>query len=85
MKLIYASYDAEYFAHQMKDNSIHGRFDGTIEVDGNSLVIDGTRIALSHTQDPAEIPLAEHGAEYVYESTCPPDHGEGAAASEGWR
>merc|ERR1712039_735305 len=69
LKLINASYDAEYLAYQMKYDSIHGRYDGTIEVDGDSLVIDGTKVALSHTRDPAEIPFAEHGADYVCEST----------------
>jgi len=69
LKLINASYDAEYLAYQMKYDSIHGRYDGTIEVDGDSLVIDGQKVALSHTRDPAEIPFTEHGAEYVCEST----------------
>merc|ERR1719373_1181885 len=69
LKLVNASYDAEYLAYQMKYDSIHGRYDGTIEADGDSLVIDGKKIALSHTRDPAEIPFAEHGAEYVCEST----------------
>merc|ERR1711972_1238456 len=69
LKLINASYDAEYLAYQMKYDSIHGRYQGTIEADGDSLVIDGHRVALSHTRDPAEIPFAEHGAEYVCEST----------------
>merc|ERR1712190_441141 len=69
LKLINASYDAEYLAYQMKYDSIHGRYQGTIEPDGDSLVIDGTKVALSHTRDPAEIPFAEHGAEYVCEST----------------
>merc|ERR1711963_1180487 len=44
-------------------------YDGTVEVDGDSLVIDGKKVALSHTRDPAEIPFTEHGAEYVCEST----------------
>merc|ERR1712037_487261 len=48
---------------------IHGRYDGTCEADGDSLVIDGKKVALSHTRDPAEIPFTEHGAEYVCEST----------------
>jgi len=33
------------------------------------LVIDGKKVALSHTRDPAEIPFSKHGAEYVCEST----------------
>merc|ERR1719502_2199390 len=69
LKLVNASYDAEYLAYQMKYDTIHGRFDGTVEVDGDSLVIDGKKIALSHTRDPSEIPFAEHGELYVCEST----------------
>merc|ERR1711976_485926 len=56
-------------AYQMKYDSIHGRYDGTIDADGDSLIIDGQKVALSHTRDPAEIPFTEHGAEYVCEST----------------
>jgi len=69
LKLINASYDAEYLAYQMKYDSIHGRYDGTVEVDGDSLVIDGHKVALSHTRNPAEIPFKAHGADYVCEST----------------
>ena len=69
LKLINASYDADYLAYMMKYDTIHGKYDGTVEVDGDSLVIDGQKVALSHTRDPAEIPFGEHGAEYVCEST----------------
>ena len=69
LKLINASYDSDYLAYMMKYDSIHGKYDGTVEVDGDSLVVDGQKIALSHTRDPAEIPFGEHGAEYVCEST----------------
>eukprot|EP00439_Symbiodinium_sp_Y106_P076489 s219_g15.t1 len=40
-------------------DTIHGKYDGTVEVDGDSLVIDGQKVALSHTRDPAEIPFGE--------------------------
>merc|ERR1719379_2250028 len=69
LKLVNASYDAEYLAYQMKYDSIHGKYDGTIEADGDSLVIDGQKVALSHTRDPAEIPFGDNGADYVCEST----------------
>merc|ERR1711920_267105 len=69
LKLINASYDADYLAYMFKYDTIHGKYDGNIEVDGDSLVVDGKKIALSHTRDPAEIPFGEHGAEYVCEST----------------
>merc|ERR1719329_1175518 len=69
LKLINASYDADYLAYMFKYDTIHGKYDGTIKVDGDSLVVDGKKIALSHTRDPAEIPFAAHGADYVCEST----------------
>ena len=69
LKLINCSASVEYMAYQMKYDSVHGRYKGTIEADGEFLVVDGKRIAVSHTRDPAEIPFAEHGAEYVCEST----------------
>merc|ERR1712087_63177 len=69
LKLINASYDADYLAYMMKYDTIHGKYDGTIEADGDSLVIDGQKVALSHTRDPAEIPFGENGADYVCEST----------------
>ncbi|CAE8637274.1 unnamed protein product [Polarella glacialis] len=69
LNLINASYDAEYLAYQLKYDSIHGRYDGTVEVDGDCLIIDGHKVALSHTRDPAEIPFAELGVDYVCEST----------------
>ncbi|CAE8621031.1 unnamed protein product [Polarella glacialis] len=69
LKLVNASYEADYLAYMMKYDSIHGRYDGTVEVDGDSLVIDGHKVALSHTRDPAEIPFAKYGADYVCEST----------------
>merc|ERR1711953_43909 len=69
LKLINASYDAEYMAYMMKYDTVHGKYDGTVETDGDSLVIDGQKVALSHTRDPAEIPFAANGADYVCEST----------------
>merc|ERR1740121_1015875 len=69
LKLINTTYDADYLAYMMKYDTIHGTYDGTIEADGDSLVIDGKKIALSHTRDPAEIPFGENGADYVCEST----------------
>ena len=66
LKLINASYDADYVAYRMKYDTIHGKYDGTIVADGDSLVIDGHRVALSYIRDPADIPfLAANGAHYV--------------------
>jgi glyceraldehyde 3-phosphate dehydrogenase len=47
----------------------HGRFKGTIEISGNDLIVNGKRIRFYQERDPANIPWAETGAEYVVEST----------------
>merc|ERR1719198_9100 len=62
LKLINCGYDAEYMAYQFKYDTIHGRYDGTVEVDGDTLVVDGNIISLSHTRNPSEIPFAQFGA-----------------------
>jgi len=66
LKLINASYDPEYLAYMMKYDTIHGRYEGTVEAGDGCLVIDGKEVALSSTRDPADIPF--DGA-YVCEST----------------
>merc|ERR1719369_2733544 len=61
--------DVEYMVYQLKYDSVHGRFDGTIAVkkDGGKefLVVNGASIAVYHEKDPAAIPWGEAGAEYV--------------------
>ena len=70
LKIINCSATTDYMAYQFKYDSVHGRYDGTVEPDGNDfLIIDGKRIAVSHTRNPAEIPFGEYGAEYICEST----------------
>merc|ERR1719164_104614 len=69
LELINSGASAEYMAYQFKYDSIHGKYDGTVEVDGDSLVIDGQSVALSHTRDPSEIPFSKYGDLYVCEST----------------
>merc|ERR1711966_601065 len=54
----------DYMAYQFKYDSIHGRFDGTTVVDGDDLVIDGSR-----ERDPKNIGWGKTGAEYLCEST----------------
>ena len=69
LKLINTGAAPEYMAYQLKYDSIHGRYPGTVEVDGENLVIDGVKVATTHTRSPAEIPFGAMGAEYVCEST----------------
>ena len=44
-------------------DSNRGRHDGIVEADGDSLAVDGQKIALSCSHDPAEIPFTGHDAE----------------------
>jgi len=61
----------EYLKYLLEYDTVHGRFAGTCEIgeDGNSLIVNGLTVTLSGTRDPAEIPWAEKGVEYVCEST----------------
>lgn len=59
----------DYAAYQFKYDSVHGRYPGTVEVDGDCLVVDGTKIKFFACRDPTEIPWGEAGAEIVCEST----------------
>jgi glyceraldehyde 3-phosphate dehydrogenase len=70
LKLVNSEGSAEYLAYQFKYDSVHGKYDGTVGTDGDdALVIDGQRIVLSRTRNPAEIPFKENGDLYVCEST----------------
>lgn len=61
--------DIDYMVYQFKYDSVHGRFEGSIEnIDGN-LVIDGHVIKVFHEKNPADIPWGSAGADYVCEST----------------
>jgi len=60
----------EYAAYQFKHDSVHGIYPGTVEVDGDSIVVDGTyRIKFLSERNPSDIPWGEAGADYVCEST----------------
>ncbi len=61
--------DAEYLAYMLKYDSVHGRFNGEISVDGNALIVNGKKIRLSAVKDPAELKWNEVGADVVVEST----------------
>lgn len=61
--------DPEYMAYLLKYDSVHGRFQGTVETAGGCLVVNGKKIRVSAEKDPADIPWAQMGAEYVVEST----------------
>jgi len=59
----------DYMVYMFKYDSTHGRYKGEVSTDGTHLVIDGKKIAVFGERDPAAIPWASAGAEYVVEST----------------
>jgi glyceraldehyde 3-phosphate dehydrogenase len=61
--------DAKTLAHLLKYDSIHGRFNGTVSVDGNSIVVNGSKILITAEKDPAKLKWSESGAEVIIEST----------------
>ena len=50
-------------------DSVHGPFAGTVEVDGDDLIINGKRIHVTAERDPASLPHAQHGIDIAFECT----------------
>ncbi len=61
--------DPATLGHLTKYDSVHGRFPGEVNVDGNAIVIDGTPIAVLSERDPANLPWGDMGVDVVVEST----------------
>lgn len=61
--------EASMLATLLKYDSTHRRFDGSVEVDGDSLVVNGKKIQVTSKRDPAEIPWGSAGVDVVLEST----------------
>ncbi|WP_425500598.1 type I glyceraldehyde-3-phosphate dehydrogenase [Sodalinema gerasimenkoae] len=59
----------ESLAYLLKYDSTHGRFQGTVEAKADGIVVDGKFIPCTSERDPAQLPWAKYGAEYVIEST----------------
>lgn len=61
----------DYMAYMLKYDTMHGKFDGTVECDTekNLLIVNGKAIRVTACKNPAEIAWGEVGAEYVVEST----------------
>merc|ERR1712193_82355 len=59
----------DYMAYQYKYDTIHGKAKGTVEADGDFLVLNGKKILTSRCRDPKEVGWGGLGAEYVCEST----------------
>ena len=61
--------DAKANAMLFRRDSVHGAFKGTVEVDGNDLIIDGKRIHVTAERDPANLPHAAQGIDIALECT----------------
>ncbi len=61
--------DPEYLAYMLKYDSVHGRFEGEISVEGNTLIVNGKKIRLTQVKDPAELKWNEVNVDLVIEST----------------
>ena len=59
----------DYMAYMLKYDTIHGRFEGTVDYTENSLIVNGKSIRVTAEKDPANLKWNEVGAEYVVEST----------------
>ena len=59
----------DYMAYMLRYDTVHGHFDGTVEVKDGNLVVNGKTIRVTAEKDPANLRWNEIGAEYVVEST----------------
>ena len=61
--------DVEYMAYMLKYDSVHGKFNGTVEIVDGKLVVNGNAIRVTAERNPADLKWNEVEAEYVVEST----------------
>jgi glyceraldehyde 3-phosphate dehydrogenase len=61
--------DNKTLAHLLKYDSVHGRFDGTVEADEEYLYVNGKKIRVYEEKDPANLPWKKHKVDVVIEST----------------
>jgi glyceraldehyde 3-phosphate dehydrogenase len=61
--------DANTNAHLTRRDTAHGPFPGTVEVDGDDIIVNGDRVKVFAERDPAKLPWGELGVDVVFEST----------------
>jgi len=62
-------FDNEQLAYLLKYDTVMGRFQRPIRVDGDTMYIDDEKIIMTEQRDPAEIPWKELGVQFVVEAT----------------
>jgi len=86
LKVINSGASNDYMAYQLKYDSVHGRYPGTVEIADDGLIIDGSLVPTMHTRDPGAVGWGKFGADYICESTgafltaekCAPHLADGA-------
>ena len=61
--------EPDYLAYMLKHDSVHGKFDGDVQVVDNHLVVNGKTIRLTAEKDPANLKWGEVGADIIIECT----------------
>lgn len=61
--------DVDYIAYMLKYDTVHGKFNGSIEVKDGKLIVNGNEIRVTSERNPADLKWGEVDAEYVVEST----------------
>lgn len=61
--------DTATLAHMLKYDSVFGRFEGTVALDGNNLTVNGKKITCSAEKDPSKLPWKQYEIDFVVEST----------------
>ena len=61
--------EPDYLAYMLKYDSVHGRFDGEVSVEGSFMVVNGKKIRLTAERDPSNLKWDEVGVDLVVEST----------------
>ena len=59
----------DYLEYMLKYDSVHGRFDGDVSIDGGNLIVDGKSIRLTAERNPADLKWDEVGADVVIDCT----------------
>lgn len=59
----------DLIAYTIKYDTVHGRFNGTVESDDSAVIVNGKRIPVLNSRDPSGLPWGELGVEYVLECT----------------
>nr|WP_096670985.1 type I glyceraldehyde-3-phosphate dehydrogenase [Polaromonas sp. AET17H-212] len=61
--------EPDYLKYMLQYDSVHGRFQGEVSVEGNTLIVNGKKIRLTQERDPANLKWNEIGADIVLEAT----------------